>query len=230
MTATIAVAVFARTPVVGSTKTRLIPRLGAHGAAQLQAQLIHKAVARAQTLAPDNTSLWLAGQPVSTVWPREVKVFDQQGADLGARMTHAFQTLLQQHSAVILIGTDCPAQTPQDLHQAAQALHTHELVLQPAEDGGYVLVGLSAQVLTHTPARWPEMFCGIDWGSSAVWKQTQAQLAAMGLGHTEIEMRPDLDVPDDYDRAVRAGWVEAFDGASTALPSPRHPGAGRGPI
>ncbi len=203
-----AVAVFARTPVAGQTKTRLIPRLGPEGAAQLQAQLIDKALTRALSLTPQHTHLWLTGAAVPTRWPQGVTVHAQHGADLGERMTHAFSTLLPQYAAVLLIGTDCPAQTPDDLRQAAQALRTHDVVLQPAQDGGYVLVGLSARVLQQQ--RWPEIFVGIEWGSSAVYSQTLQQLSAMGamgLSHVSLASKPDLDEPEDYEHALVQGWI-----------------------
>ena len=205
--ADLALSVFARTPVAGQTKTRLIPRLGAVGAARLQAQLIDKALARALSVAPQHTHLWLTGESVTTVWPDGVTVHAQEGADLGARMTHAFATLLPQYATVLLIGTDCPAQTPDDLRQAAQALHSHDVVLQPAHDGGYVLVGLSARVLQQP--RWPKMFESIDWGSSAVYQQTEQQLVAISLSHHSLEPKPDLDEPSDYERALERGWVAA---------------------
>lgn len=209
----LAVAVFARTPVAGQTKTRLIPHLGAAGAARLQAQLIDRALARALSVAPGHTHLWLTGEGVSTAWPEGVAVHTQHGADLGERMAQAFHTLLPQYAAVLLIGTDCPAQTPDDLHQATQALRTHEVVLQPALDGGYVLVGLSARVQSQT--HWPQMFEGITWGSSAVYLQTQQQLRAMGLSHHSLAPKPDLDEPSDYEHALAQGWIT--DAAGTYL-------------
>ena len=211
----LAVAVFARTPVAGAAKTRLIPRLGAEGAARLQAQLTQLALARAMKVAPGNTSLWLAGEPAPYTGQNVVPVHVQRGDDLGVRMALAFETLLPQHAAVLLIGTDCPAQTDADLRDAALSLETHDVVVQPADDGGYVLIGLSQRVLHHTPSNWRELFCGVAWGTSSVFAQTQDRLAATGLRHALLPSRPDLDVAQDYERAVQSGWIVPVDGGGS---------------
>lgn len=205
--ASVAIAVFARTPVPGTAKTRLIPRLGPEGAAQLQAQLTERAVARANEVAPQAVSLWWTGEGADTPHPT-ARVFQQHGADLGARMSHAFDTLLPQHEQVLLIGTDCPAQSADDLHAAARALHgPHgaDIVLQPAEDGGYVLVGIAR----HAPPPWRAIFEGVAWGTGAVLEQTLDRAAQSGLTFRLLPPRPDLDTPDDYDRAIAAGWIAA---------------------
>lgn len=211
MISSIAIAVFARTPVPGTVKTRLIPRLGAQGAARLQTQLIDLALARTLAVAPLGTCLWLAGEPAGHPTPIGVPVHAQRGDDLGARMANAFEMLLPKHETVLLIGTDCPAQSAGDLHQAALALRSHDVVLQPAEDGGYVLIGLSQRVLQHTPPRWRELFADIAWGTEAVLVQTQARLGTTGLRHALLDALPDLDLPQDYVRAVHEGWIAALD-------------------
>jgi rSAM/selenodomain-associated transferase 1 len=202
----IAVAVFARTPVAGAAKTRLIPLLGAEGAAQLQAQLTRLALARARAVAPDRTTLWLAGERAELRDAPGVPVHAQCGGDLGARMAQAFEALLPQHDAVLLIGTDCPAQTVDDLRDAARALHAFDLVLQPAEDGGYVLIGFAQRVLAQTP-RWPTVFEGIAWGTENVLAQTRARVADAGMRVAMLNARPDLDLPRDYTIAVAAGNI-----------------------
>ena len=207
MSGALAIAVFARAPVPGAAKTRLIPRLGPDGAARLQTQLIDLALARARMAAPDATHLWLAGNWTGGAISEDVAIHAQIGDDLGARMAQAFGTLLPRHDKVLLIGTDCPAQTVDDLHRAAHALDSHEVVLQPADDGGYVLVGLSQRVLRQTPPRWRDLFAGVAWGTGAVLAQTQARLVALALRAALLDTRPDLDLPEDYDRAVREGWI-----------------------
>ena len=202
----VAVAVFARTPVAGAAKTRLIPLLGAEGAAQLQAQLTRLALARALAVAPDRTTLWLAGDRAELRDAPGVPVHPQCGDDLGARMAQAFEALLPQHDAVLLIGTDCPTQTADDLRDAARALHAHDMVLQPAEDGGYVLIGFARRVLAHA-RRWQTVFEGITWGTENVLAQTRARVADAGMRVAMLDARPDLDLPQDYTHAVAAGWI-----------------------
>jgi glycosyltransferase A (GT-A) superfamily protein (DUF2064 family) len=116
---------------------------------------------------------------------------------MGAACDHAHAAGL----ACIVIGTDCPAQTADDLRAAAAQVATHDVVLQPAEDGGYVLIAL------RTPQ--PLLFADMPWGSDRVLAATRARAAALGLTCAELRPLPDLDRPDDYERAVAAGWVPA---------------------
>ncbi|HRK56249.1 MAG TPA: TIGR04282 family arsenosugar biosynthesis glycosyltransferase [Burkholderiaceae bacterium] len=211
--AQLAIAVFARTPVAGQAKTRLIPALGPEGAARLQGQLIARALARAQAVAPNDTWLWLTGAHLDLPCDAAVKRVWQVGEHLGARMTHAFAQMLPESEAVIVIGTDCPAQRAQDLRQAARALETADAVFQPALDGGYVLVGLHHRVLRDEPERWPQLFAQIAWGSEAVYAQTQARLIETGLRAAALPARPDLDWPQDYVQAVEAGWIDSVNQA-----------------
>jgi rSAM/selenodomain-associated transferase 1 len=195
-----ALAIFARAPQPGQAKTRLIPRLGAEGAAQLQARLIELALAKAAALSDCATTLWLDGDaallpPPARAVPRQT----QRGADLGERMADAFARTLRTARRMVLIGTDCPGLTPADLHAAFAALARHEVVVQPALDGGYVLIGLAAPQ--------PQLFDGIRWGSDEVLAATRERIAALGLRAAWLAPRPDLDTPTDYEHALAQGWI-----------------------
>jgi hypothetical protein len=199
--AALRIAIFAKAPIAGQAKTRLIPLLGAEGAAQLQAHLIERAVAKACALPGARVTLWVAGgidHPfvVRCAADAGIGLTEQQGADLGARMTHAFA---QAGGPLLLIGTDCPALTVSDLEQAAQALRTHDVVVQPAEDGGYVLIGLTRPQ--------PALFEGIAWGGARVMDATRERIAALGLRACELASKPDLDTAADYARALAQGWL-----------------------
>ena len=199
--ATLNLAVFARAPVAGEAKTRLVPVLGAEGAAALQRQLIERTLATACAVPGARATLWVAGDPahpfIAAMAARfGVAVAAQAGADLGARMHHAF---VAAGTPLVLIGTDCPQLTPGDLAAAAAALATHEVVIQPASDGGYVLIGLARPQ--------PALFDSIDWGGPRVLAQTRDRIAALGL---RCALRPtldDLDTPADLQRAVAAGLL-----------------------
>jgi rSAM/selenodomain-associated transferase 1 len=130
-----------------------------------------------------------------------VQVHLQQGDDLGARMHAALAATLAAHppAGCLLIGTDCPALSPRDLQRAAAALAAHDVVLVPALDGGYVLIGL------RRPQ--PALFDGIDWGTPAVLEATRARIAAAGLRAAELPPLPDLDTAADYHAARAAGWI-----------------------
>lgn len=194
------IAVFARAPVAGRAKTRLIPLLGAEGAAALQRTLIERTLATACAVPGGRVTLWVAGDPqhplVQQVAARfRVGVARQRGADLGARMSHAFAV----RTPLVLIGTDCPQLSADDLTGAAAALAAHDVVLQPANDGGYVLIGLARPQ--------PPLFESIDWGGPTVLQQTRERIAALGL---RCALRPaldDLDTPADLQRARAAGWL-----------------------
>jgi rSAM/selenodomain-associated transferase 1 len=158
--------VFARAPVPGAAKTRLIPALGKWGAARLHARLVRHAV---------RTALASGCGPVEVHGTARHSFFRslkarfrlQRGRDLGERMHHA----LSRNPGAILIGTDCPALTAADLRRAARLLRGGaEVVIAPAEDGGYALIGAR-----RVPA---ELFRDIEWGTSSVYEETVKRLKA----------------------------------------------------
>ncbi|MBY0269023.1 MAG: TIGR04282 family arsenosugar biosynthesis glycosyltransferase [Burkholderiales bacterium] len=200
------VLVFAKAPVPGAAKTRLIPLLGAAGAAMLHRRLITRALATARAAAADELTLWCApdaGHPFlrSTAQQYGADLQVQHGADLGARMAHAFATTLQRAKRAICIGADCPALTAHHLQQAAAALRDgDDAVFVPAEDGGYALVGLSRAA--------PALFAGIPWGTSTVMAETRARLRDSGLRWHELETLWDIDRPQDYHRLQQSGLLD----------------------
>jgi uncharacterized protein len=208
MAPTTPIAVFARAPVAGAVKTRLIPLLGAEGALALHRQLVESTLFRARDAALGEVTLWIAGdaghpEVLACARRQRVRLATQQGTDLGARMHAALAVTLaaQPGRGCLLIGTDCPALTPAHLQHAAAALATHDVVLTPAHDGGYVLVGLRAPQ--------PALFDGIAWGGSDVLAATRARIAAAGLRCAELAALPDLDTAADYHAALAAGWIAA---------------------
>src|SRR5512145_2581806 len=177
------IAVFARTPVAGQAKTRLIPRLGAEGAARLQRQLIERALARAQALSGARVTLWTTGADDDAATFRlagaaGARVRVQRGEDLGARMAAAFAETLDGRHPMLLIGTDCPAQTVDDLRAALAALDAADAVVQPAEDGGYVMIGMKNP---H-----PGLFERIAWGSDTVLVDTRQRARELGVRLAEL--------------------------------------------
>lgn len=189
------VVVMAKAPQPGHAKTRLIPLLGAAGAARLQAELIrHTTFTAAQT-----ADVWLAVDPpdaineVALLAPDGVRLFGQSGADLGKRMTAAaLHVWTQTGGPVIVIGTDTPALTAGTLTDAAHLLGSGaDVVIGPALDGGYHLIGLARP----TPAAF-----AIDprlWGGNQVLDTT---VAALRRSETRVALLPalrDLDTPTD---------------------------------
>ena len=202
-----AVLVFARAPVAGHAKTRLISLLGEQGAADLSAQLTRRALRVALDARIGPVELWCApdcGHPFLIDCADEfgVTLHPQSAGDIGARMAHAFDHALLRHRRAVLIGADAVSLQPADLQAAAEALHSHDCAFAPAEDGGYLLVAL------QTPQ--PALFDGMAWGSEQVWAQTQARVAVLRLDCAVLTTGYDLDRPDDYRRALRDGLLEAL--------------------
>lgn len=193
------IALFAKVPQPGAVKTRLIPALGAEGAAALHARLIDRTVATARAVGDAQACLWLAGAVETFAQPPGLRREIQQGAHLGARMHHAFLVTLARARACVLIGTDCPALTPAHLQRAFEELEQHDVVVGPAEDGGYVLIALKSPQ--------PLLFEDIQWGGPTVLAATRARIDAAGLRAAYLPPLPDLDTPADLARAQREGWI-----------------------
>jgi rSAM/selenodomain-associated transferase 1 len=206
------IAVFAKAPIAGAVKTRLIPLLGAQGAADAQRAMTLHALKTAHAAAPGQVSLWTAGDHEHPFFVECARRFElachpQCEGDLGQRMAHCLHTQLQTNETVLLIGTDCPARTVDHLCAAARALQGGaQMVFAPAEDGGYVLVGAQAQG-GDLRAGFEQAFAEIAWSTAQVMAQTRARLTAIGWqgGREwhELPMLWDVDTPADYARAAR---------------------------
>jgi hypothetical protein len=192
-----AIAILAKAPIPGLTKTRLIPSIGAHAAAVLQERLTERAIERAAEADIGPVTLWCAPdfthpsfQDLSARFPLVLK--QQPDGDLGARMLGA---IAANNGPTLVIGTDCPALTPAHLHDAALAIEDADIVLIPAEDGGYVLIG------TRTAQE--ELFSGIAWGTSSVLAETRARASSLGLKIIEFPALWDIDTEADLARFER---------------------------
>jgi rSAM/selenodomain-associated transferase 1 len=191
------IAVLAKAPIPGLAKTRLIPALGAAGAARLQRQLTRSAVHCAQQAQLGPVTLWCTPDTQHRFFralcaTTGVNRLTQPDGDLGERMATAFRQHCR-HGPLLLIGTDCPVLQPSHLRAAARALMEDEdAVFYPAEDGGYVLVGL------RQPQ--PALFAGMTWSHADVMNHTRARAHSQGLRLRELETLWDVDVPADLAR------------------------------
>jgi len=198
--------VFAKAPRPGTTKTRLIPLLGADGAAALQARLVEHTLVTAKAAAVGSVALY--GTPAADEFLRtcagryDVPLVDQCEGDLGKRMHAALDNAFAQSACVLLIGSDCPALTVRHLRSAERALADgHDAVFVPTEDGGYALVGLTR---IHS-----KLFSDICWSTSRVMEATRTRLRELGFNWTELETLWDVDRPADYVRLMASGLVAA---------------------
>jgi len=208
----IAIAILAKAPLPGLVKTRLIPALGVEGAALLQARLIERTLATACAAGTGPVTLW--GAPEESHFRALAQQFPvhlarQRDGDLGARMLAA----LQSTCPALVIGSDCPALAPQHLRDAADALRAEsDAAIIPAEDGGYVLIGL------RRPQ--PALFADVPWGTAKVMAETRRRAQKLGLRVCELAALWDLDVPEDLQRLRGAGLGELVPAPSADLLAP----------
>ena len=195
--------VFARAPLSGHVKTRLIPVLGAEGAARLQQRMTQNMVEEAVASAIGNVVLCCTpdGDHNSFRLLKQqfgVELEIQQGRDVGERMAAAIGLGLQRSDAVILAGSDCPQLDQDVLLQVENALEEHDVVMVPAEDGGYVLVAMREPL--------PDLFSAIEWGSSRVVLQSEQVLRSSGIQWCALEPLNDIDRPEDL-KWVPEQWL-----------------------
>jgi len=186
--------IFAKAPVPGQSKTRLIPMLGAQGAADLQAQLLRHVVAELSD--PRwQVQLWCApdcSHPLFVELAERygMTLHQQQGGHLGERMAHAFDQALAQGGQVVIVGADCPAINRELVEKSFEILEKEQkVVIAPAEDGGYVMLGL------NRPMR--QIFAALPWGSGQVLAATEQILRTQQVGYVLQPVLWDVDREQD---------------------------------
>lgn len=189
------IVMFARAPVLGQVKTRLIPALGKKGALDMHIELMHQQIAVLNQSALCFAQLWVDQQVGHSTFKNfngEVKL--QDGKNLGDKMCHASHAVLKHFSKVIIIGSDCPDIDEVYLEQALQKLdkNTIDVVLGPALDGGYVLIAIKE---IHQG-----IFQGIEWGSEFVLQQTVSKLDDYGLRFFLLPALRDIDTSEDLEK------------------------------
>jgi len=191
---------FARYPEPGFVKTRLIPVLGAEGAAALHRRLVLRtlrtALAACHTSKAELEIRFDGGdERAMRHWLGDGFLCrPQSGGDLGGRMSHAFDDSFREgSSATVIVGSDCPELTPRVLTAAFERLTETPSVFGPARDGGYYLVGLSRPV--------PALFQHINWGTDTVLAESLSALEQIGVGRALLSPLNDLDLPADL-----PGW------------------------
>lgn len=187
---------FTRYPVAGHTKTRLIPALGAEGAAALQRQMTERTLRTAENLAA-------ASQPELEIrhaggsneqmknWLGPTRIYCDQGTgDLGEKMSRAMAEAFRDgYHQVMVIGADCPGLSAEILASGFSRLADHSLVLGPAADGGYYLLGLARAC--------PELFRNRSWGSDRLLAETMTAAKKLALKYFLLEELADVDRPED---------------------------------
>jgi uncharacterized protein len=200
MTEATAVALLAKAPIPGLAKTRLIPALGAEGAAALQRRLIERAIETACKAALGPVTVWATPDADHAVFRsaracHRISLAVQADGDLGARMLAAIAAV---STPALVIGTDCPAITADHLRKAAAILRGGtDAVVIPVRDGGYALIGMRAAQ--------PALFSGMRWGTAEVMDETRRRLERLRLSWQEPFTLWDVDLPEDLARLRTLG-------------------------
>ena len=190
------VLIFAKAPILNQVKTRLISDLGAQKATRLYQLMLHQTVATAVNSHLCNVQLCCMPDTQHEDFLElrsrySVELVTQQGANLGERMFFAASKALKISNSVLIIGTDCLQMAEFQLGQALSLLQSksYDVVVTPAHDGGYVLLGLNRVS--------PELFEGIEWGTDRVMDQTRSALDGLGWKWHESTLLRDVDTIDD---------------------------------
>ncbi|MDT8451946.1 MAG: TIGR04282 family arsenosugar biosynthesis glycosyltransferase [Gammaproteobacteria bacterium] len=188
--------VFAKAPVAGTVNTRLIPDIGVEAATELQSELVHSRLSALKASKLCEVQLWCAPDCEHDFFQRcknsyEVTLHQQQGADLGERMAQAIKANLKKFKRVVLIGTDAPSLSTEQIESALKKLgEANDIVIVPAEDGGYVLIGMSRPC--------DAVFQSVPWGSDKVLTATHENIRQNNLTSAELEPCWDIDRVEDY--------------------------------
>lgn len=183
--------------------TRLQDSLGPEGAARLHAALVRCTLGLAGGAGLCPVELWCAPAADDPFFVRcadeyGVVLQSQRGADLGERMHHALATALQQAPYAVLLGTDCPSLRRNDLHEALHGLHKgSDAVMAPAEDGGYVLLGMRRADRS--------LFTNMPWGTDRVAAATRERMERLRWRWRELPLQWDVDRPEDLRRLTATG-------------------------
>ena len=192
------IVIFAKAPVPGNVKTRLVPALGEIGAARLAHQMLLATIAEAEGAHLSIPELCTTPHPYDPDWksflPKaEIRYTDQGEGDLGERLARAAKRMILLGENILLIGTDCPALDRHKLRAAAEALLTHDAIIHPTLDGGYALLGLRRFDSS--------LFAGIGWSGPDVAADTIARIEALGWSLHIGETLRDIDEPEDLEAA-----------------------------
>jgi rSAM/selenodomain-associated transferase 1 len=181
---------FVRAPEPGAVKTRMMPELSAGEACRLHTALFAHTARRLAAVGDCQREIWVDGDVADPLFrDRGAGLRSQCGADLGERMHRAFTDALARAGVAVLVGSDCPAIDAAYIEAAFDALVGAELVLGPALDGGYVLIGLRRSV--------GALFDGVPWGTERVLDATLDRAAALGWRTSLLQPLQDIDRPSD---------------------------------
>ena len=189
--------IFAKAPIPGKVKTRMQPELDSNQCADLAKKLLHHSCHMAKEYGDAEVQLWCAPDTTHSYFQELAKEFSltlfvQKGEHLGQRMIHAMNLAFDSGFRPMLIGADCPFIDNQYLDTGFVCFEQHDVVLGPAIDGGYVLIG-SRKILPK------DGFDGIDWGTKNALRQTVQKISDRGLSYVLLGSLADIDRYQDLE-------------------------------
>ncbi|MBC8207583.1 glycosyltransferase [Methanococcoides sp. SA1] len=191
---------FTRYPEPGHCKTRLIPAVGADGAAALQKWMTEQTVSSIKAVtANDSPTLEIhfdgGDEHLMQHWlGQNLRYRPQSAGDIGQRMTRSFCPQFQDATRVLLLGSDCPQISPAILTEALNSLDNHDLVLGPTHDGGYYLIGTTNRLPYVTCS---QLFSNINWSTKTVFTETMNRVSQLHLNCHRLPKLYDIDTADD---------------------------------
>ena len=192
-----AIILFVRNPVLGEVKTRLAATVGKETALKIYEKLLWHTRTITKDLRCDKYVFYAGESNEQDIWKNDVyRKKIQQGTDLGERMNHAFNSLFALgYEQVMIIGSDCYELAQADLEEAFDLLGRTEILIGPAKDGGYYLLGM------HAPT--PELFLGITWSIPDVFSETIIRMKRLGRRYLLLPIRNDIDEEEDLPQEWR---------------------------
>jgi uncharacterized protein len=191
---------FTRLPKPGNTKTRLIPALGAEGAAALQRNMtlnicgVIRTIARQGCTCVEVHYTGGSSEEMEEWLGSDFTYKLQHEGDIGEKMFAAIQQHLGHYDSIILVGSDCPEIDSKLLQNCLGSLQASDIVIGPAFDGGYYLIGVRGS-LNENDLQY--LFSGIDWGTSSVFRQTIEKIDTLKLRYHQLKKLHDIDTPED---------------------------------
>tara|TARA_R110001592_G_scaffold363341_1_gene684454 strand:+ start:79927 stop:80568 length:642 start_codon:yes stop_codon:yes gene_type:complete len=200
------IVIFAKAPLPGMAKTRLIPALGLDSSAQLARRLLSHTVEQAIMANIGPVELCVSPTTLHPVWkelalPPALAWSEQGAGDLGERLARASQRVTASGESILLIGSDCPSLTAEKLRKAALALDHHDTCMVPVSDGGYALLGLNRHLAT--------VFADMPWSTATVANITRQRILAERWTLKSFTPLHDIDEPQDL-RHLPKSWLPHF--------------------
>jgi len=189
--------IFSKAPIVGQVNTRLVPYITAEQATNLHEELVHDRLSMCTTANLCDVQLWCTPDPDHQFFFEcnqryGIKLQTQKGNNLGERISSALKTMLNQYKKIIIIGTDAPALDINTIDAVVNELEQRDVVLVPAEDGGYVLIAAS---------KYDEnLLIDVPWGTESVLASTVRNIERLGLEYSLLGKCWDVDRPEDLER------------------------------